>query len=62
MDRSDRNRSNETEEHAITRRLVERSGLSQAQAQDAVEAYMHAEGGVIRDGAPPKIVQIDASR
>ncbi len=33
----------ENEQGALTRRLVERSGLSRTEAQDAVEAYMHAE-------------------
>ncbi|MFC7291878.1 hypothetical protein [Hirschia litorea] len=39
--------ANETETHALARRLVERSGLNENQADQAVDDYLHAEGGSI---------------
>lgn len=41
----------ENERGALTRRLVERSGLSPHEAQDAVDAYMHAESLTAEDTA-----------
>ena len=42
----------ETEQAALTRRLVERSGLSTHEASDAVDAYMHAESEMASSAQP----------
>ena len=49
MPKIDYMKSNENEEAALARRLVERSGLSHNEAVDAVDAYMNAESSVATD-------------
>ena len=41
---------NETEEAALARRLVERSGLSVYEADDMVDAYLNAESDMVGAG------------
>ena len=47
-------RTKETEPAALHRRLVEGSGLSQGEAQDAVDAYMNAESGMVGETRLPE--------
>ena len=42
----------ETETHALARRLVERSGLDEKEANQAVDDYLHAEGGSLSNPEP----------
>ncbi len=63
MDRILNARANETETNALARRLVERSGLDEGQASQAVEDYLYAEGGTIRTAVtPPQIGKVDLSQ
>lgn len=49
MNRYSKVQCEETETHALARRLVERSGLDETEANQAVDDYLHAEGGSLSD-------------
>lgn len=63
MNRLSKTRKNETEPKALARRLVERSGLDEYQATQAVDDYLHAEGGSLGSvEAPTPNGKVDFSR
>ncbi|ACT58153.1 hypothetical protein [Hirschia baltica] len=63
MNRYSKTRTDETETNALARRLVERSGLDEGQANQAVDDYLHAEGGSFASGVVPKRSgKVDLSR
>ncbi len=64
MNRYSKTRTDETETNALARRLVERSGLDEGQANQAVDDYLHAEGGSFAGAtaAPRRSGKVDLSR